>query len=481
MPSDPRRQAPTPVPAANAEELPALRAFVGELSVKLGTVGLDIYEAAANVTQVAQQLERQNAQLGRLRSSSDVLLEANRQIDGATDTAHKTADAARADLQNSRQAIAGAVGRVATLVDAVTRIEQRLGAIGNSLSEVAGISGAIEAIARQTNLLALNATIEAARAGEAGRGFAVVAGEVKALAGQTREATLKIGGTIAALSGQISSLITESSGAAADAQATRAGTGVIEEAVERVGQGLATLTELSGTIATTSRGNLGHCQVLIGELDQLDKGVRAASENVSGADTQLAKLLDYVEILVGQLGTGSIVTPDMPYIAAARQMSARVSATFEEALAQGELTLDDLFDEHYVEIPNTNPQQFLTRFTATADRRLPPILEDCLTSLPQVIYTTVVDRNYYLPTHNRQCSKPQGPDPLWNEANCRNRRFYKPRNAASSNDGSREIYLQLRRRDLGGGRYIMIKNVSASIRIAGRHWGSASFGYVLPT
>ncbi|HUH84560.1 MAG TPA: hypothetical protein VLX85_08105, partial [Stellaceae bacterium] len=134
-----------PAPAANTEELSALRAFVAELSLKLGTVGLDTYEAAANVTEVAKQLERQNAQLGRLRNSSDVLLEANRQIDGATDTAHKTADAARADLQNSRQAIAGAVGRVAALVDAVTRIEERLGAIGNSLSEVAGISGAIEA------------------------------------------------------------------------------------------------------------------------------------------------------------------------------------------------------------------------------------------------------------------------------------------------------------------------------------------------
>ncbi|RMD90112.1 MAG: hypothetical protein D6807_02415, partial [Alphaproteobacteria bacterium] len=36
------------------------------------------------------------------------------------------------------------------------------------------------------------ATIEAARAGEAGRGFAVVANEVKALAGQTAQATKEI-------------------------------------------------------------------------------------------------------------------------------------------------------------------------------------------------------------------------------------------------------------------------------------------------
>ncbi|WP_421907972.1 methyl-accepting chemotaxis protein [Methanolacinia petrolearia] len=50
----------------------------------------------------------------------------------------------------------------------------------------------IRGIAEQTNMLALNAAIEAARAGEHGRGFAVVAGEVKNLAGESKEATQKI-------------------------------------------------------------------------------------------------------------------------------------------------------------------------------------------------------------------------------------------------------------------------------------------------
>jgi hemoglobin-like flavoprotein len=57
------------------------------------------------------------------------------------------------------------------------------------IGRVSGVAEQIDAIARQTNLLALNATIEAACAGEAGKWFAVVAGEVKALAGQTSEAT----------------------------------------------------------------------------------------------------------------------------------------------------------------------------------------------------------------------------------------------------------------------------------------------------
>lgn len=78
------------------------------------------------------------------------------------------------------------------------------------IGRVSGVADQIDAIARQTNLLALNATIEAARAGEAGRGFAVVAGEVKALAGQTSEATGEIAEILSTLNHHADQLSTQS-------------------------------------------------------------------------------------------------------------------------------------------------------------------------------------------------------------------------------------------------------------------------------
>ena len=85
-------------------------------------------------------------------------------------------------------------------------MHEQIDALKKEVIRVGDVAEKINQVASQTNLLALNATIEAARAGEAGKGFAVVATEVKALSGETSEATQEITAVVKDLHDRISAI-----------------------------------------------------------------------------------------------------------------------------------------------------------------------------------------------------------------------------------------------------------------------------------
>ena len=88
-----------------------------------------------------------------------------------------------------------------------------------------------------------------------------------------------------------------------------------------------------------------------------------------------------------------------------------------------------------------------------------------------------VNLDGYLPTHNRKFSKPPRGESSWDMANARNRRFFNDRVGLAAGRSTARALMQAYRRDMGGGKFVTMKDVSAPIMVRGRHWGGLRIGY----
>jgi methyl-accepting chemotaxis protein len=166
------------------------------------------------------------------------------------------------------------------------------------------------------------------------------------------------------------------------------------------------------------------------------------------------------------------------FVDRALDAAAMVSMAFEEAVSDGKLSRDTLFDTDYVPIAGSNPAQVRTRSLDVLEGILPAIQEPLLADDKRMIFCAAVDRNGYLPVHNTIYSKPQKPDDLaWNTANCRNRRIFDDRAGLSAARNVRPYLIQSYPRDMGNGVVIMMREIDAPVRVFGKHWGGVRTAY----
>ena len=451
--------------------------FIRDVADAAGAVGLEVADIAGVVESVSDTVEAQSRAFATLSEANGEMISATRQIGAAVATAEQVAKSSASQMTASRRAMENAQAAIGALLEAIGAIKVDASALGQSLTSVGRVAADIEAIARQTNLLALNATIEAARAGEAGKGFAVVATEVKALAKRTSEATNVIAQTLADLTGKANQLLENAARSIARAEGVQAETGTLSDVIQTVDRAFREVDAETARIAEAAGQIDRRVGRFVEVLDGLASGVKATSGNLQQARERLNKLVGISENLVGLTAASGIETIDTPFIEAAKSAAAKATALFETAIREGRLTLADLFDERYEPIAGSNPAQVMTRFVGLTDRVLPEVQEPVLGLDPRVVFCAAIDRNGYLPTHNRKFSQPQGSDPVWNAANCRNRRMFNDRVGLASGRNTKPFLLQTYRRDMGGGAFAPMKDVSAPIFVQGRHWGGVRIGY----
>jgi methyl-accepting chemotaxis protein len=451
--------------------------LVAELASRIGSLGVELADVAGNLEDVSSRVTDEAERFGELQQAAEHMVAGNREIDRAARGAQQAASAAGSEIAESRVLIGSAAQNIVDLTGAVRHIQERLGSFGDLLKQVGRVAETIDTIARQTRLLSLNASIEAARAGEAGRGFAVVAGEVKALAEETRTATVRISDAVRALGEQIGGLIRESDDATRHSDSAAAGTKQVKGVIDRAHDAFNTVGHEVDAIAKAASDNLQSCDATLSQLSELAAGVELSSTNLRQADSRVEGLLALSEEVIEFIATSGVETDDTPIIRLGVETAKKISAAFDSAVQSGEITVSRLFDEHYREIPGTNPRQYLTDYVQFTDRVLPSIQDPVRNADPRIVFCVAWAKGGYLPTHNPEYSKPQGKDPAWNAAYSRNRRLFKDRAVQKVGANTEGFLLQTYRRDMGGGRFVLMKDLSAPIRVNGRHWGALRIGY----
>lgn len=452
--------------------------YLDGLASDASEMGFEIVEISGMLDGIDADSRAQLASLSELKAGANRVLDANGRVGEAAERVRKQTESSRLTLEELLTEIRRSEPSILDLANWVGGLDARIGQVSAMLADVRKSNALITAIAKQVNILAINAKIEAARAGDAGRGFAVVAEEVNELSRRTSQAANRITGQVALLDNWITDLSSETGVYGTTVADVQEGTARTSDAVDKMriaveDTGAVAEDILSGAEAVKTAGDGFQPSFL-----RIDEGAADTAGRIAGARDRLEALIDLSESLVqGTVAAGG-TSDDDRFIRRVTEDAATMGRLFERAIAEGEIGEQELFVRHYTPIAGSDPEQVVAPFTHLTDRLFPPIQEAALDLDDRVVFCAAVATGGYLPTHNRKFSQPQGSDPVWNTANCRNRRIFDDRVGLKASRNTEPFLLQVYRRDMGGGEFRMMKDLSAPIIVGGRHWGGLRLAYL---
>ena len=454
--------------SATAEE-PLATSRIGETASFLGRNVVDVSgflddvvtETMAQVAAIqttkasSASLDRETAEMANaLQAVVDATAQALANVDASTETLRKSS--------GRSQEVAAWVQRAGTDLSVV---DDALGGITQANSEIASI-------AKQVNILAVNAKIEAARAGEFGRGFSVVAEAINELSKQTAIAASDISQSVADLGERMNGLRTEARTIEETANEVLKEGAETDQTLNRMRESILSAEDAGQRILRSGAVVADHVSALDDSIAAVSNGLGVTSSRVEEARQRIGAMIDTSEGLIQRIYALGGQNEDAQYVELAQDTALAISELWSAAIAAGRIKETDLFSNELTPIAGSDPEQFMAPFTSFSDETVQDLLDAPLDRMARLVGSGVQSVHGYMPTMTSNISKPPGNDPVWNAANCRNRRVWTDRVGEKSGRNTAPFLLQTYRRDMGGGRFVMMNDVSAPIIVNGRHWGS---------
>lgn len=415
------------------------------------------------LTVIGRGLDRVLDESGQMQVAAQTVMDAATNSHRVIESSVATMEESRAQTMRITDWVAGVRGWMADFMESLAATEKDLAFITH--------------IAREVNILALNARIEAARAGSSGAGFSVIAEAIGKLARDTGTAAGGIANSLKRVRDEAESFATGAVAVMADAERVVSGAQDVDRALADIQKGMTELDDIASQIGAATSRVRDAVGAYAPDVRTLETNLRQRARDITHLGSRSIELIDTSETIIQNAVALGAASSDKQFIDRVMTDAMTLSALLEDALDRGAISEADLFATDYRPIPHSDPAQVLAPFTALTDSLFPPVQEAALALSDRVVFCAAVDRNGYLPTHNARFSRPQSRDPVWNAAHCRNRRIFADRVGLKAGRNTAPFLLQVYRRDMGGGEFRIMFDVSAPITVRGRPWGGLRLAY----
>jgi methyl-accepting chemotaxis protein len=441
-----------------------------------GALGVELVDVAGDVEAVAERAVAQVATFETLKVAAEGVRAAAEEVVTASGEVASGAEQAQGCVDDSRTRMTEALGQVGELSDWVAALGEQLREVTSTIASVSEVAALIDRIAHETHILALNARIEAARAGDQGKGFAVIADSVRTLSERTQSAARGMGATLQSLATPLERLQTEGRGAGQRAVGVLEGASAVDAALHDAGSVLAQVLAAAEGISGLAVRVGAQAADTGSSLAELAVDATTTRDDLVRARRRVTSLLDLSEQLLQTTTASGVETLDSPFVRAAQAAAAEVGRLFAEQLATAAPTVATCSTRptgpcpaatragdhplHRADRPaaargagaGARPRRPGRLLRRRGPQRLPADAQ------PGVLLAAgrgpgVERRALPQPPHLRR------PDRL----------------AAARS--TRPYLLQTYRRDMGGGSFALMKDVSAPVWVAGRHWGAVRIAY----